>query len=45
MGLIVNSYEIRILWYPEYHLTEHSYSLALLLENMQWARDLERNTS
>ena len=33
-----------IFGYPEYRPTEHSYSLSILLEIMQWAHNLERNT-
>lgn len=34
-----------IFGYPEYRPTEHTYSLLILLEIMQWAQNLETNTN
>ena len=46
----LNGIDCEQLWdvifgYPEYRPTEHSYSLSILLEIMQWAHNLERNTN
>lgn len=46
----LNGIDCEQLWdeifgYPEYRPTEHSYSLSILLEIMQWAQNLERNTN